>query len=244
MTSGGFNSFQLISMSGLSEEIFRFPNFKQEISSEIISNFIKNLKIIRQEYISNAEVEFRNYSKAINTISESLIELRENLSEKIVNIYFLTIGGNNTRDMVYLNPIRKIKVVMEDLKPFNFNIINFNGSSLDRFFKQIANRFNGTYIRRNEFRGIINSILKEEYKTYSNQYNVEIEIKAENKEFKKEDENLEEKQNLINRSKQSREGVSDVDSKEEINEISKIIPTRKADNILDKLKENSNYKVF
>ncbi|MBD3212119.1 MAG: hypothetical protein GF311_05860 [Candidatus Lokiarchaeota archaeon] len=238
MTFEDFQSFQLISMAGEAEEVFRFPNFKDATSPEIISRFIKNLNLIRKEYKSNAEIEFRNYSDAIDLISESIIELRETFPEETINIYFLTIGLDKTRDSMYLNPIRKIKSVMSDLKPFKFNIINFNGRSFDDLFTQISTKFNGIYSRENTLKGFMNAILKEEYNTGPYQMITKAKHQSQNiKKVKspekqkpaKEDDSIDHKRDL-EKEKEIQE--------EDHQEIPQISPHRKADKILDELKEH------
>lgn len=167
MTVEDFQSFQIISLTGKAEELFRFPTFIENINSEIITDFINTLNITRQEYRSNNELEYRDYSSAIKTISELLIELRETYPQEEIKIYLLTIGPNTTKTNLYINPIREIKAKMEDLEPFSFNIINFNGISLDRSFQPITRRFSGQYSKECSLKGMINAILNNLYGTDS-----------------------------------------------------------------------------
>ena len=165
MTFEDFQSFQIISLTGKSEELFRFPTFIEDINPEIIIDFINTFNIIRQEYRSINELEYRDYSSAIKHISELLIELRESYPQEKIKIYLLTIGPNTTKTNLYINPIREIKANMEDLEPFSLNIINFNGVSLDRSFQLITKRFSGCYSRECSLKGMINAILNNLYGT-------------------------------------------------------------------------------
>lgn len=165
MTFEDFQSFQIISLTGKSEELFRFPTFIKDINPEIIIDFINTFNIIRQEYRSINELEYRDYSSAIKNISELLIELRESYPQEKIKIYLLTIGPNTTKTNLYINPIREIKANMEDLEPFSLNIINFNGVSLDRSFQLITKRFSGHYSRECSLKGMINAILNNLYGT-------------------------------------------------------------------------------
>lgn len=165
MTFEDFQSFQIISLTGKSEELFRFPTFIENINPEIIIDFINTLNITRQEYRSNTELKYRDYSSAIKNISELLIELRETYPQEEIKIYLLTIGPNTTKTNLYINPIREIKAKLEDLEPFSLNIINFNGVSLDRSFQQITRRFSGQYSRECSLKGMINAILNNLYGT-------------------------------------------------------------------------------
>lgn len=165
MTFEDFQSFQIISLTGKSEELFRFPTFIENINPDIIIDFINTLNIARQEYRSINELEYRDYSSAIKNISELLIELRESYPQEEIKIYLLTIGPNTTKTNLYINPIREIKANMEDLEPFSLNIINFNGVSLDRSFQLITKRFFGLYSRECSLKGMINAILNNLYGT-------------------------------------------------------------------------------
>ena len=165
MTFEDFNSFQVISLAENTDEIFRFPSFIEDTTPDIIIDFIKRMNITRQEYRANGELTYRNFSLAIQNISDLITELRESYPHEKVKIYLLSIGNNKTKENKYINPIREIKEKLEDLMPFSFNIINFNGLGLENFFGQITRRFSGQYSRENTFKGLINSILYHQYGT-------------------------------------------------------------------------------
>jgi len=190
MTFEDFNSFQVISLAGNTDEIFRFPSFIEDTTPDIIIDFIKIMNITRQEYRANGDLTYRNFSLAIQNISDLITELRESYPHEKVKIYLLSIGNNKTKDNKYINPIREIKEKLEDLMPFSFNIINFNGPGLENFFVQIARRFSGQYSRENTFKGLVNSILFHQYGTdnyqeFSKIQDLEVEtpIKKESKEI-------------------------------------------------------------
>jgi hypothetical protein len=247
MTFEDFQSFQIISLTGKSEELFRFPTFIEDINPEIIIDFINTFNIIRQEYRSINELEYRDYSSAIKNISELVIELRESYPQEEIKIYLLTIGPNTTKTNLYLNPIREIKANMEDLEPFSLNIINFNGVSLDRSFQQITRRFSGQYSRECSLKGMINAILNNLYGTdpYIETKKIqdleppkklpEIPIPIE------EHPKIEVPQSKINSSKGDEfEELEEYNLKDKIIDIKEAIPIillRKADDIIEKLKK-------
>ena len=165
MTFEDFNSFQVISLAGNTDEIFRFPSFIDDTTPDIIIDFMKIMNITRQEYRANDELTYRDYSLAIQNISDLITELRESHPQEKVQIFLLSLGNNKTKDNQYINPIREIKEKLEDLMPFSFNIINFNGLGLEHFFRQISRRFSGLYSRENTFKGLLNSILYNKYGT-------------------------------------------------------------------------------
>jgi hypothetical protein len=253
MTYKDFQSFQILSMAETSEEIFRFPNFKAETSQDIITEFINTFKIRRKEYESNAKTEFRDYSEAIELISESLIEFRESYPNQMIEIFFITIGLDKTPHKSYLNPIRKIKILMEELKPFKFNIFNLNGRSIESFLRQICQNFEGTYSKENTFKDLIQSIAKSPFSTDTSVSPKIQDLKPSNKKFIGDIEEAEtHKTQKEEISKDKTMKIEEIDSiniqdsskkeeKEEmmhsLDDVEIITPKRKADDILDNLKE-------
>jgi len=162
-----FQCFHLISFAGDAEEIYRFPNFSKQTTPEIISDFVNIMNIKRLEKRSNDLLEFRDYSKAIDVISDSLIDLKESFPDEFVEIFLLAIGDHKSTLKTSVNPIRKIKYQMEEeLSPFSFNIINFNNKKTsDKNYLQIAQRFKGIFSKETSFKGILNAVLYKRYKT-------------------------------------------------------------------------------
>ncbi|HEC38816.1 hypothetical protein LCGC14_0640550 [marine sediment metagenome] len=259
MTFEDFNSFQVISLAGNSDEIFRFPSFIEDTTPDIIIDFIKIVNITRQEYRVNDDLTYRNFSLAIQNISDLITELRESYPHEKVQIYLLTIGNNKTKENKYINPIREIKEKLEDLMPFSFNIINFNGIGLEKFFGQITRRFSGQYSRENTFKGLINSILYNQYGTDPYQELSRIQDLKSETPIKKEPEKINkvlkpkstEKIEILSEIKdvdigiqENDIGLKDIDIKineRDIKEINETLPDinlrRKADNNLDQLIE-------
>jgi len=248
MTVEDFQSFQIISLTGKSEELFRFPSFIENINSEIILDFINTLNIMRQEYRSNNELEYRDYSSAIRNIAELLIELRETYPKKEIKINLLTIGPNTTKTNLYINPIREIKAQMEDLEPFSLNIINFNGFSLDRSFQQITRRFSGQYSRECSLKGMINAILNNQYGTdpYKESKKIQnLELPKKLPEIPPIEEPpkievLQEESIFSSPKVDEIEKYNFKDKKIELNDIKNTIPItllRKADNVIETLKK-------
>jgi len=106
MTVGDFHSFQIISMAGEAEEIFRFPNFQKQTTTEIISDFMTIMNLKRQEYKSNEILEYRDFNIAINVISDLVIELKEAYPDEDVQIYLIPIGDHKSTIHKAINPIR------------------------------------------------------------------------------------------------------------------------------------------
>jgi hypothetical protein len=163
MTVADFQSLQILSLTGKSDEIFRFPNFKDQTNLDIINEFIKISELKRKEYNSMEVLEFRDFSNAIDNIAELIIEVKETFPNKDININFLLIGGHKTKENQYFNPIRKIKYKMEDLQPFNINIINLNPTSSENIYQQIVKRYNGIYSLEFTLKGFLNSILNKKF---------------------------------------------------------------------------------
>jgi len=241
MTFKDFQSFQIISLTGKSEEVFRFPTFIENTNSEMIINFINSLNIIRQEYRSNNELEYRDYYSAINNISELLIELRETYPQEEIKIFLLTIGTNKTKTNLYHNSIREIKAKMEDLGPFSFNIINFDGFGLERSFKLITRRFSGQYSRESSFKGMINAILYNQFGTDPYVESKEIQTLELPKKFPaipiEKPHKFEVPQNSPSKVEIEEYNFKDKNVDIDIKEDIPIVLLRKADNIIEKLKK-------
>lgn len=160
-----FQCFYLISLAGDAEEIYRFPNFSKQTTPEIISDFVNIMNIKRLEKRSNDLLEFRDYDKAFDVISDSLIDLKEAFPDEFVEIFLLTIGDHKSTLKTSINPIRKIKYQMEEeLSPFSFNIISFNDNKTsDKIYLQIAQRFKGVFSKETTFKGILNAVLYKKY---------------------------------------------------------------------------------
>ncbi|TFF89402.1 MAG: hypothetical protein EU549_00765 [Promethearchaeota archaeon] len=163
MTVEDFHSLQILSLTGESDEIFRFPNFKDQTTLDIVKDFIKISELKRKEYNSMEILEFRDFSNALDNITELIIEVKEVFPDKNININFLVIGEHKTRDNQYFNPIRKIKYKMEDLQPFSINIINLNPTSSENIYRQIVNRYNGIYSLEFTLKGLLNAILNKKF---------------------------------------------------------------------------------
>ena len=166
MTVEDFHSFQIISMAGESEEVLRFPNFQKQTTPQIIIDFINNMMIRRQEYRSNEILEYRDYSLAIETISELLIEVKESYPEEDIQIYLITIGTHKPLEQKPINPIREIKDKINEYFPFSFNIIYLDESASDssiRIFQQICRRFGGIFSKEITLKGLMNAIIYQKY---------------------------------------------------------------------------------
>ena len=58
-------SLQIIILSEVSEEIFRFPDFSIKMDPEIILNFLSIVELKRREYLNSGILEYRNYKNLI-----------------------------------------------------------------------------------------------------------------------------------------------------------------------------------
>lgn len=187
MTVEDFHSFQIISMAGESEEVFRFPNFQKQTTPQIILDFINIITIRRQEYRSNELLKYRDYTLTLGTVTELLKEIRESYPDQLIQIFLLTMGSHRSFEQQPINPIMEIKKFLGDHEPFSFNIIHFAINASERIFQQIVRRFNGFFSKEITFKSIMNSITYHKYET-----DVLSEIKIPKKILKKIPEKLEE----------------------------------------------------
>ncbi|MHA1249455.1 MAG: hypothetical protein ACTSRP_05640 [Candidatus Helarchaeota archaeon] len=163
MTVEDFQSIQIVALTGKSEEIFRFPNFINQTTLDILVEFIKIAKIKRNEYKSLEILNYRDFSNALEKIAELIIEIKEISTYENIDIYFYIIGDHMTKDNQYFNPIRKIIYTMEDLEPFTINVINLNITGSDSLYQQMATKYHGIYSKEFTLKGLLNAIIYGKY---------------------------------------------------------------------------------
>ncbi|MHA1274810.1 MAG: hypothetical protein ACTSR3_12735 [Candidatus Helarchaeota archaeon] len=161
----GLNAIQIILLAERAEEIFIFPNFSNPISLDIILDFIKEVEIKRIEYKNEDDLRFRNLKNAIAQISESVIDLKESITEISPKIFLIINGDNYPKDQKYFNPLKEIDILMHDLTPFSFNIFNLNYSSKNQLLEKVAQKYNGIFTYECTFNALLNALLKNDYGT-------------------------------------------------------------------------------
>jgi hypothetical protein len=163
MEVGDFPGFQVVSMVNRSEEVFRFPDFKDHTMPRLISEFLNALLIKMQEYRTTGEAIYRDFPKAIETVKELATEIRQTMGNAGIQIYFMIAGNNKTQTNELVNLNRLIMSKLNDLQPFKFNIIDVNPTAMNdaanERFKQTATLFNGFFSREPTFKGIFNTLV-------------------------------------------------------------------------------------
>ncbi|MHA1758887.1 MAG: hypothetical protein ACTSVV_19125 [Promethearchaeota archaeon] len=161
MEKGDYTSFQVVSMAEISEEVYRFPSFRGLISSSIVNEFIDALDEKRNDYRFHYHLNYRNFKNGVQLISNLLEEMRSiNLDDKVI-IYFITSGEHKSRDKKYTHLRRLINTYLEDLAPFDLNIIDLNASRENPIFKRLARDYNGFYLNLSSFNSIFNLLMND-----------------------------------------------------------------------------------
>ncbi|MHA1684234.1 MAG: hypothetical protein ACTSUE_25075 [Promethearchaeota archaeon] len=163
MTHGPFKSFQVVTMAGEVDEVFRFPNFKEQATFNIVIELIDILFIKRKEYRNGDLLSFRSILGGMNKISELIHELRDIAPDQEVNITLVTIGEHRMPDNQFINPLRSCKNFLGDLGPFVVNVLDLNIAGREKIYKPLTKEYHGTYSKETTLKAIYNAIVFQKY---------------------------------------------------------------------------------